>query len=300
MGNGADVYGGSSNAFGGSGGLSANYGDGIFGDGYDGDVTITNTVTLSKETYYNNLTITGTGTLKPAGFRFFVKGTLTIQAGGSINDDGNDAVGGTQGAALTSRQTLGGGSGAGGSGATQGAGVGGGNSGGSSSLNGAGLAPVGGTGGAATNVGGLGGSATQPVQNQRWNGTSWLQMGRFNNGTASALYNGGSGGGSGGSDAVTALSGGGGGGGGLVWLAAKYIINNGRISANGGKGGNGTGTAGNAGGGGGGAAGNVCVGTLSYPIGLVTATGGAGGTGFGTGGAGTVGRDGSVNIVVLA
>ena len=75
---------------GGSGGFSSFYGDGLFGDGSDGDATITNTTTLLKETYYNNLTISGSGVLKPAGFRFFVKGTLTIDAGCSINDDGRD------------------------------------------------------------------------------------------------------------------------------------------------------------------------------------------------------------------
>jgi len=98
-----------SNVFGEGGGLSSSYLSGFFGDGSDGDVTIVaGTTTLSKDMVYNNLTIQAGGILKPAGYRIFVKGTLTIAAGGSINDNGNDASGSTAGALLSSpRGTLG-------------------------------------------------------------------------------------------------------------------------------------------------------------------------------------------------
>ena len=299
-GNGVDAF-ASSNAFGG-GGLSAGYGNGLFGDGLEGNATIVGTTTLTKETYYNNLTIGATGVLKPAGFRIFVKGTLTIDAGGSINDDGGNATLGTGGTILNSRQTLGAAGGAGGNGGTNAAGSPGGGPGGNSSLNDAGLAPIGGAGGAGgINGGGSAGAAAQPIQGQRWQGTAWQQQARFSNGTATASFNGGSGGGGGGSNNANAVGGGGGGGAGSVWLAAKTIINNGRISANGGKGANGSGTAGDAGGGGGGGGGNVCIGTLSITgTGTVEALGGGVGTGFGAGAPGVVGRIGSTNIVVLS
>ena len=289
---------------GGGGGFSTFYGDGLFGDGVDGNATLINVTTLTKETYYNNLTITGTGVLKPAGFRIFVKGTLTIDPGGSINDDGLAPLPGTPGVgglSLGSRQTLGGNSGAGGPGSSGGNGGVGSASGGSSPLNGSGLAPVGGAGGGAgANLGGAAGAATQPVQGQRWVGTAWQQQGRFNNGTAQAQFNGGSGGGGGAGSVVAATGGGGGSGAGNVWVAAKYIINNGRISANGGNGGPGSGASGAAGGGGGGGGGNVCVGTLSSSYGTIQALGGLGGTPLSTGFPGLNGNAGSVQVVVLS
>lgn len=48
-----------------------------FGDGSDGDVTITTTVTLSRDMFYNNLTINTGGQLKPNGYKIFVRGTFT-------------------------------------------------------------------------------------------------------------------------------------------------------------------------------------------------------------------------------
>jgi len=274
--------------------------DGWFGDGLDGDATIVGTTALTKETYYNNLTIAATGTVKPAGFRLFVKGTLTIEAGGSLNDDGVSSTGTGGGVALGARGTLNAQSGVGGAGN---GGGGNGNPGGAapgnSSLNGAGLAPLGGKGGDAVNTGGAGGAAGTPTQGQRWHGTAWPQQGRFNNGTAQAFYNGGSGGGGGASFAVGTTGGGGGGGAGLVWVAAKNIVNAGRISANGGNGFVGAGAAA-AGGGGGGGGGSVCVGTLSASYGLVQALGGVGAAGINTGTAGVNGNAGSVQVVVLA
>lgn len=68
-----------------------------FGDGADGDVTIpSGTTTLTKDMYYNNLTIQTGGILNPAGYRIFVKGTLAFQGTGVIA--GNGGVGGNGGA----------------------------------------------------------------------------------------------------------------------------------------------------------------------------------------------------------
>ena len=60
------------------GGSSSTVFDGFFGDGSDGDVVITTTVTLTVDRYYNNLTIDTGGTLKPRGQHVFVKNVLTI------------------------------------------------------------------------------------------------------------------------------------------------------------------------------------------------------------------------------
>ncbi len=91
---------------------------GIFGDGSDGDLAISSgTTTLTKDTYYDDLTITGTAILNPAGYRVFVSGTLTIgTSGGSdtckiirtgnvgtagTNAGGSAGLGGAGGAALS-------------------------------------------------------------------------------------------------------------------------------------------------------------------------------------------------------
>jgi len=278
--------------------LSTSYGLGYFGDGIDGDAIITGSFTALREYYYNNLSITGTGSIKPNGYKIYVKETLTIETSASINDDGNAPVGTTGGVALTTRAYLGAASGAGANSILNAAA--GGITGGSStnaSLNSLNLAPTGGVGGTAgARAGGNGGSASQPSPNQRWNGR-WYD-GRFSGGT----FNGGAGGGSGGcATADPALaSGAGGSGGGIVWVAAKNVVNNGRISANGGTGGNASGSAGAAAGGGGGAGGLVCLITKSTSYGVVTANGGSGGTGVVGGGTGGVGSSGSVAIIILA
>jgi len=88
--------------------------DFIFGSGSDGDVTISSNTNLTRDMFYDNLTITGSNIwLNPAGFRIFVKGILTIATTCRIQRDGNnggdagdgenghagDAVGGSAGAA---------------------------------------------------------------------------------------------------------------------------------------------------------------------------------------------------------
>ncbi len=73
-----------------------------YGDGSDGDVTISGTVTLTSDMYYNNLTIPSGQTLDPNGYRVFVKGTMS--GTGTISrpwNNGAAASWGTGGAAAT-------------------------------------------------------------------------------------------------------------------------------------------------------------------------------------------------------
>lgn len=67
----------------------------VFGDGADGDVTISSgTTTLTRDTFYNNLTINGTGVLNTGGYDVYVAGTLDISsaAEGSIHRLGTNAT----------------------------------------------------------------------------------------------------------------------------------------------------------------------------------------------------------------
>lgn len=282
-----------------------------FGDGSEGDVTIVGFTSLSREMHYNNLTITGTGRLKPNGYRIFVKGTLTIDSGGSIDDDGNSATGSAGATGFAARNYLGGFGGNGGSGWTivvvnNANGVAGTSTGGSSSLNNANAAPVGGAGGdSTTRSGGIGGTAPQPTPNQKWSASLLAGRGSF------GAFNGGGGGGGGAATVTTYtsgtfISGGGGSGGGIVWVAANTIVNNGRISAVGGNGANasvGVGV-GDCAGGGGGGGGCATVITRSLTAGTVLVSGGTGGTGATIGGAtprpGTPGAAGNSSVLVLA
>jgi hypothetical protein len=291
--------------------ISTSFLDGYFGDGSDGDVTIAaGTTTLTRETHYNNLTLAANAILKPAGFRIFVRGTLTFGTASSINDDGNNAAAQVAGAGLASRGYLGGQGGAGGDGwRLVGTGLANGNigssSGAASSLNNSNLAPTGGLGGnSSTRTGGNPGAAAQAAPSQKWSGR-W-QDGRYSGGA----YSGGSGGG-GGAITITAftsgafVSGGGGGGGGIVWVSAKDISGGGTgFSAKGGNGASaslGVGT-GNCAGGGGGGGGCVTVICKTYTSFTVSVAGGTGGIAASSGGVstdGAAGRDGSSHIVVL-
>lgn len=294
----------------GGSGTSSTLFNGAFGDGSDGDATITGgTTTNTREWHYNNLTITGTGVLKSRSHRIFVKGTLTIETGGSLNDDGVAGGTGVSGGTALSNITnsvLGAGSGAGGAGRTT---TGVGNAGATSSncsTNNVAFQPVGGVGGgisAPATAGGTAGPAPAPTIPQKWNSNGAIWSGRLCNGTAT--WNGGSGGGGGALDLTggTGTSGNGGSGGGIVHVSARYVTNNGAISANGGAGGNGvaTGTA-SAGGGAGGGGGLVCLITQTATgTGTVTASAGLVGTGAGVAPTAAVqGRDGSVAILVLS
>lgn len=67
----------------------------IFGDGSDGNVTLGGNTTITRDMYYNNLTIPLTYTLNTDGYRVYVKGTLTRSGTGYIyNNGGNGGNGG--------------------------------------------------------------------------------------------------------------------------------------------------------------------------------------------------------------
>jgi hypothetical protein len=277
---------------------SAEYMLGAFGDGSDGTFTyVPATYTINREWNYQDLTIQAGAIIKPAGFRMFMRGTLTNA--GSFNDDGNVGVGITAGAFLAARQFLGGQSGAGGAGRST---TGVGSAGGaitSSSYVSAGVMPTGGAGGQGDggNLGGAGGGATPG--SSRW--ASLLGYGR-----GATAVNGGSGGGGGGCQVGTgtASSGAGGSGGGDVYIAARYIVNTGTISALGGAGAaavaTGNGAAGGGGGGGGGHVGIITQTPSASIGGTVSAAGGAGGAGIGGGNVGVSGTAGSVAYLILA
>ncbi len=53
-------------------------GEEVYGFGQDGDVTIASDTTLSRDMYYNNLTINSSCTLDSNGYRIFVRGTLAF------------------------------------------------------------------------------------------------------------------------------------------------------------------------------------------------------------------------------
>lgn len=64
-----------------------------FGDGSDGNATISGDTNMSRDMYYNDLTING-GNLCTNGYKLFVKGTLTVANGYKVH---NNAAAGTAG-----------------------------------------------------------------------------------------------------------------------------------------------------------------------------------------------------------
>lgn len=294
-----------------------------FGDGDDGNLTTSGNVTLTSDVYYDSLTVSTGDTITTAGYRIFVKDTLTvdgtIEHNGNTGTDGTDASGGTFGAGGAGGAALSAGffnaaedGKTGGTGGTpDNAGTAGTNGDGTTtSLGVAGSdAGDGGTGGTAGNsrAGGTGGAATAPSNNIR--SLSELIVFRDYSPTSPTKINGsagsGSGGGGGGGTVIGAPSsqtgaGGGGAGSGspggtMIIAAAKIVVSaSGTISCTGGTGGAG-GDGGNAqtgvgnrnggGGGGGGAGGSGGIMMLVYKSLANSGTiGVTGGTG-GTGGA---------------
>lgn len=305
----------------------------IFGSGADGDVTIGANTSLTRDMYYNNLTVSQGFTLNPSGYRIFVKGTLTINGtvarNGNNGSNGSTSSGGAGGAALSNGTIYGGI-----------AGIAGGNGGTVSGFGGSAITPTattnaigaltgsqggqGGDGGSGAGGGGGGGSAaaastaTNPALMPyviQWA----VNMHTFTDATmaymkATAQANGGAGGGAGSDNGGGSFAGGGGGGGGssggIVAIYARNIVISatGAITANGGNGGNGAAgtnnTSGGAGGGGGGGAGGnggvilMVYSSLSNSGSLSVAGGsagtfGAGGTTTGAGTNGTAGTAGS-------
>ncbi len=233
----------------------------LFGDGSDGDVTIsTNDEKLTRDMYYHDLTVANDITLNPNGWRIFVSGTLTLEEGAQIARDGEPGELAHGGAELAAG-SLGGAAGGGG-------GLGGGKDGGAT------IDSLGGAGGAGSAGGGSGGDAAAPsadaggpnVFRSAVAATSGHDL------TGVQIEGGGGGGGGGGGEGE-----GGGAGGGVVVVAAQTVVLDGSsasIHAAGGEGEHGGGVGG---GGGGGVV--VVVSTEAQPAGLIlSAKGGAGHT----------------------
>ena len=238
----------------------------FYGDGSDGDVTINSgsftsgpitSNALTRDAYFDNLTVESTRTLNTAGYRLFVKGTLTNT--GTIQNNGvngvTDGVGGSGAPGVTiaggstggaSTSGLGSGSGGGGGGvvlifaktivntsgiiqANGGNGGAAGDPAGSGTPQGGnvgvdrnqGLGGVGGTGGTYDGVsgGGNGGGVTSPKTRVQDPRVGFAMYDFL----AAVGIGGGSGGGSGGRTPTTGSGGGGGGGGGLVLLFYRTI-----------------------------------------------------------------------------
>jgi len=83
----------------------------FFGDASDGTVTIYSNTTLTRDMYYDDLTIDNTFTLTTAGFKVFVKGTLTnngtIDNSGSAGANASGITAGAGGAATPEGTLLG-------------------------------------------------------------------------------------------------------------------------------------------------------------------------------------------------
>lgn len=268
---------------------------GIFGNGADGDLTVTTSIIAGSDQYFNNLTIDG-GTFNTRNNRIFIRGKLTLMNGGLMINDGPSASGSTAGSSVGNATShplapvI-----AGGGGTTTN-----GQPGGSIPNN-----RIGGLGGAGGNgssgsggVSGGGGIITQANGGVRiFNAVPYILNGR---GLDNAKVYGGSGGG-GGAGNGTLAGGGGGSGGGCVIVCANQIINGGgggRISANGGTGAAGLGSGCGGGGGGGGGFVNVIASSIDQGI-TIEAKGGTGGLGNGSGINGVNGADGSVYILYV-
>lgn len=299
-----------------------------FGSGSDGNVTVTTAITLTRDMYYNNLTVSGSGSINAAGYRIFVKNTLDLTGAsafaihrvGTAGSNASGATGGAGGAEPTGTANVSVGpnrssSRAGGNGSTTtgSAGVGG-----SGVINAATgwAAPTGGNGGAGSSgAGGLPGTHTfgtiKDVPQYYTPQPLSILLGVMNGAGSSS-----NGGGGGGGDSTN--SGGGAGGAGanasVLYIAAKNILSSGAaqnaISAIGRLGGNGANaTTGNCGGGGGGQGGSGGYIYLVYEtkgdaaatdlIDASGANGGSGGNGTGTGKGGAGGAGGGSGVIFV-
>ncbi len=313
----------------------------LFGDGSDGALTASSgTTTLSRDTNYSSITLTGTAKINTAGFALRCSGTtdLTSMPAGTIfltgNAGGNGAAGGTAGSAgalflSTDGITIGavGQAGtAGGAGGTAGGAQAGAvgartySSGGSTATSGAGGSGSGGAGGA-TRVGITVTRAGGSLFHSLMFPGDFAASGYTSATGSPQAFLGGAGGPGGGGGGGDGTAGGGGGGGGsasvgIYFTSSTVIVTSaaaGVIQAKGGLGGNGgTPAAGNRGGGGGGSGGGggfvfAAFGTVTGSAsGAVSADGGDGGnagngTGTGLGGDGGGGAAGGhVCVVNLA
>ena len=201
-------------------------GNDIFGDGGDGDVTISSNTTLTETKFYNNLTVNASITLTSGGYMVFVKNTLTLN--GKIDRKGNNGSGTSGGAGLSDGE------------------VGGSYAGGNAAQNGSGGNGIGGNGGrgrdGSNNPNGTFGgtiTVTKPIPYASL--LFWLLL------QNKTTYRGGAGGGGG-----NGSGGGGGSGGGITPVVARTISGNGIIDSEGGDAAGNQGGANNGGGDGGG------------------------------------------------
>lgn len=305
-----------------------------WGDASDGDVTISGNTTLTRDMFYNNLTIDATFNLITGGFTIYVKEILTNNgflhndgAAGAVGANGAAAgvvsggVPGTAGAGVTVPPSQASGAGADGDNGAPTPGGNGTNTGtsiGSAGSNGGAGGAGGVTAGAAGGTGGTK-AATASYQPRTFE-KAVLFFQHSTSGLVAIQNNAGAGGGgeggqnnTGGTEA-SAAGGGGGGAGGIVLVLARSIAGTGVFQANGGNGGNGGDGyvfSVNSGGGGGGAGGNggTVIRIYSTISGSTTtsATSGTGGSGGAPAGAGVAGSAGSAgtagtitNIVMSA
>lgn len=300
---------------------------GFWGSGADGAATVNGgaaptgmtgpagiVYTLSRDVFYTDLTLSGGYKVNTNGWRVYVSGTLTLGASDRIGCDGNAAVGGTAGAAITA-QTAGGGT-AGGTGNTVLATVTDfGNAGTNQTDSFGGAGGHGGNTASGGTIGGAaGGTVTRPASNYgECYQTPQIVRAYLESFQGIVPLRGGAGGGSGSGIGSTVsgslIEGAGGGGAGVVIIVARKLVNAGIISADGGPGGaaqNVSATASYAGGGGGGGGGGlVCLtyGSSGSTLGTVSVAGGGGGAGLSGGGytgdAGTAGSAGRTRILAL-
>ena len=233
--------------------------EGLFGDGSDGDVTISSDTNLTRDMFYNNLTINSSVTLFTKGYKIFVKGIFNnhgiIDNSASYNSgapEGTLGGGGNGGSGIGGSGYGGGGggiiyivakaiinngtiraNGANGRNANQGTGNSAGNPGGAVNP---GLGGNGGKGGNAIGsyTGGAGGVVTQSTVVLH----HYIPLLTFID--SAGKIGGGGGGGSGGTYSYTGACGGGGGGGGGLILILYGTASWGTEEANGGMGGNGS------------------------------------------------------------
>lgn len=259
---------------------------GYYGDGSDGNATITGTTTLSRDMFYDTLIVQSGGVLVTNGYRVHCKTLCQVDSGGVIHHNGRLGTG-TSAQTGANNGSLVGGKNSGGSGTGTGTA---GSSGSTPSLGGA--AGAGGSGG--SGAGAAGGASPGPTAAQGGlRALPQAYMGVTFPATSGAVGIGGGAGAGGGSGDGSISGGAGGSGAGYLVLTARALTLNGSIEA---KGGNGASTsAGNTGGGGGGGGGVV---VLIYGAksgsGSATAAGGTAGTGSGSGSAGTNGSAGLV------
>ena len=216
----------------------------LYGDGSDGDVTISVDTTLTSDMNYNSLTINSGVTLYPDGYVIYVLNTLTLN--GAIDRSGNDGSiawwdgtfrrGGAGGAALPTRSV--GGSASGGAGGNGGIyeNIQGRDANGGPGGNGGNILD-----GIAKSSGGNGSYAywetVEPGDGGITTAEHTITSDNVNDIITYASSRLGGPGGGGSAGAASYGAGGGGSGGGVIYISAKTITGNGNIYARGGNGG---------------------------------------------------------------